>query len=253
MTNAANFDGQYALPVDYISGLRVVQTGNTTLQIKLGTCIDSTGNTNITLLSAINLNAAVNGKNGLDTGTFQASSVYNVFVISSSLGAEDPATIMSLSATPLLPSGSQYDSYRLVGHAFSDGSTHFIPVLMLGDNNFRKYRFTSAISVLSGGSATTLTSIGNLSGIIPVTPNQMDVLLNVDFTPATANDKVSLFPGQSGATVGAHVTGSVAAKVNSGQLMVQAQLVSNAQTILYINSAGSGSTNVWVQGFDCFL
>lgn len=248
--------GNVALATKYldgsIQGLNIAVASNTTLTVSAGSAIDSTNQSNMILPLAITINAAVNGLNGLDSGVFQASKTYGIYEIGSSMGAEPTGGIMSLSMTaPLLPVGKKYDVFKLIGLAFSDGSTHFLNVRQVGNSNLRQYYFDSNIAVLAAGTATSLTAI-DLSAAVPVI-DALPVYIEVEYTPATANDKVSFAPGGSTATLLPHINGSVAAKINSGQLKVLSKLVSSLPTILYINSAAAGSTNVWVTGFEHFV
>src|SRR5580658_10166225 len=76
---------QYGQDLDYyINGLQIsndATTPNTLLDIGPGSCLDSTGTFQLNSNSTIVINAAVNGLNGLDTGTFAASTVYAVYVV----------------------------------------------------------------------------------------------------------------------------------------------------------------------------
>src|SRR5258708_33714271 len=73
------------------------------------------------------INSAVNGVNGLDTGTIAASTQYAVYLIGDSRNYNNAAAVISLTSNypdPLMPSG--YDSYRLIGFMATDGPTHFV-------------------------------------------------------------------------------------------------------------------------------
>ncbi len=102
--------------------------------------------------------------------------------------------------------------------------------------------------MLAAGTATTLTNISLAAAVPPIAG--LPVRIDAEVTPATAGDKVSFAPAGSTATLLAHLTGSVAAIKNSGQFLIPSGLVTSAATIQYINSAASGSTNVWVNGFN---
>lgn len=151
----------------YINGLGIAP-GSTTTKINLaaGAARDSTNQNDIVLSSAVTINAATNGANGLDTGALGASTFYYVFVIGSSLGANpdvnidkqvstlasgttvlngtviaegqvtqpvynvannyQPAGLLSLSATA--PTlPIGYDMFRRVGAVLTSGGSVFLP------------------------------------------------------------------------------------------------------------------------------
>lgn len=234
----------------YVEGLALSVASTTTLGIAVGRCRDSGNLNDMSLGSAATINAANAGVlNGIDTGSLGASKLYYVYLIGSSLdpsGLHFPVGgLVSLSSSPLLPSG--YDIYRRIGWAFTDGSSHFLTNYQTGDGLVRKYFWDTSIAVLTSGTASTLTAI-DLSSAVPPIDNVL-VTLEVAFTPATANDKVSFAPYGSTATVLPSISGVVAAKIQTGQLDVVAKLNSSLPKVLYINSAASGNTDVQVYGF----
>lgn len=232
----------------YVNGMQVAWASTTTLTIAAGSCLDSTKQSNLNFSSAVTVNAAVVGANGIESGALANSTWYYIHAIWNSLDPENyQAGLISVSATaPDLPAG--YDSFRLLDYQQTDGSALFLKNYNMGNSNLRKKFWDSSIAVLTSGTATSLTAISLASAIPPV--NLLPVMLNVDFTPATANDTVSFAPFGSTATVLPHIAGSVAAKINSGQVMVMSKLDSTTPKILYINSAASGDADVWVAGFE---
>src|SRR5260221_5827486 len=108
-------------PFLYLNGLLLsndATTPNTKLDVASGICRDSNNIVDINLgnylgLSGIGtansstvINFAVNGINGLDTGTFAASTGYYIFAIADSSNRLVSGAIASLSATgPTLPFG----------------------------------------------------------------------------------------------------------------------------------------------------
>ena len=237
-------------PYLYVSGLQISRTGNGTLSIAAGAARDSNDVLDIVLTAATTLSSAASGINGLDTGTVAASTLYYVYVISSSNNSAVPGTLLSTSATaPALPFG--YDSIRLIGYFWTDGSSHFLTDRIVGNGSFRRHYFDTAIKVLTDGASQTLANIDVSTAVPPV--DGIPVNLQVDYTPNTAGDYVSLTPFGSTATVLPHVAGSVATKINTGQVQIQAKLNTATPTILYINSAASGKANIWVTGFEYFI
>lgn len=230
-------------------GLNVTVASNTTLGVAAGQGRDSTNTIDIILGTAVVIDTAVTGANGLDTGSLAASTWYYSHIIADSSGKKVTACILSASRTaPVLPFG--YDSFRWVSVERTDGSVHFLARNVVGNGITRTHVWDANIVALAGGTASTLTAIDLTASVPPI-----DLLLGtfqVDFTPATANDTASLAPFGSTATLLPHIAGSVAAKVNSGQLRVITKLNTTSK-ILYINSAASGATSVWTCGFEYYL
>jgi len=121
----------------------------------------------------------------------------------------------------------------------------------VGNGNLRESYWDSAISVLSGGTATTLTGVSLAAAVPPI--DNTPVLLSVSFTPATAADKVGITPFGSVATSIQAVSGVVAAKAQVAQIKALAKLDTATPKVLYINSAASGATTLLVVGYELFL
>jgi len=233
------------LPFAYANGLAVSWASNTTLSVALGQCRDSTNAFDLVISAAKTINAAVNGVNGLDTGTFAASTTYAVFVIGDSSGFSATGTLISTSATaPVLPTG--YDIFKRVGWAFSDSSTHFILATQTGNGLVREYWFDTMISVLSGGSSATLAAV-DLSAAVPAI--KAKVYLNAIFTPNAAADVATITSGSSVATTILELTGVVAAKAQAAQLITLSTLVSSVPKIQYKVTA-SGALTLYVTAFE---
>lgn len=237
-----------------INDLEITVASNTTLSVGTGIARDSTNSFDIPLNAVTTLNMAVQGVNGLDTGTFAEASQYYIYLIADPTLNNVPAVIASLSNTvPFLPQG--YSIYRWIGfEQTAGGSAAFLARYVTGNGNVRKHYWDAPISVLSGGTATSATAV-DLAGAIPTSTqaaNILPVLFDVSFTPASAGDKVTLVPGGSSSTTGASLS-AVAVHAQTGQLTVAAVQVSNDPQIKYINSASSGSTTLLVQGFEYYL
>lgn len=232
-------------PFLYINNLSVAWASNTTLTLASGICRDSTNTFDISLTANKTINAAVNGANGLDTGSFAASKCYAVFVVADSSGFNSPVGLISLSATaPVLPTG--YDIFRRVGWAFSDGSTHFILVYQSGNGSSRKYVYDEPVSALAAGTSATFAAVSLVQKIpaIEGTP----VKLQIDFTPNAADDASYIRAGGSSATNGIVTYGNVAAKKASAQVEVLTKLVSSEPKFEYKVTA-SGSLNALLVSF----
>lgn len=250
MTNTLNYEQVVNQPNLYVNNLQTEWGSNSTLTVASGQARDSSNVFDITLASGVTINAAVVGANGIDTGSLAASSTYYVHLIYDNTLVKPVAALLSLSSTaPTLPAG--YGFFRVIGIWLTDGSSHLIKGYQAGNGNVRQHYYDANISVVSAGTATSLTAV-DLSAAVPALDNT-PVYIQADYTPATAGDSVSFATSGSSATILPHITGSVAAKANTGQLKILSKLASSLPKIQYINSAASGSTNAWVCGFEYFI
>lgn len=257
------------LPFLYINGAQIsndATTEQTVIDIAAGIMRDSTntydmnignfnGQTNPSASANVVtlVNAAVNGFNGLDTGSLGASKVYYVYVISDPVSGNPTGAILSLalpSVGPLMPFG--YSAFRHIGYAITDSSNHFLLGYNAGNNNARTFMYDAPISVGTTSSEASYTAI-NLIKFVPLV-NNLPVWLNYSFS-GTAADTLSLQPGN--ATGDAVV---IEAQVNSqairGQCMVLAQNTTISSvlspTINYKNS-GTDTIAITVGGFNYYI
>lgn len=262
-------DPIYALPHLYISGMNISFASTTVIAIAPGQARDANdvidmpisfpdanNNINPAILyqnyqQPILINSAVTGYNGVDTGTIAASSQYAIYLIGDSRGYNPVGAVISLTsnAYPTLPSG--YDSYRLLGFAATDGSSHFVYATQKPQNmkNAMQYFNSPAITVLTGGNATSFTVIDlTTSSAIPTTtlPNVI-VDLFVTFTPAAAGDTVQFRPTGSSATAGlVTITGAAAGYAQTQYIQVIAGVGSSKPEIDYKVTSGSDAVTVAV-------
>ncbi len=250
-------------PFLYINGIIASVASNTTLSISAGQCRDSNdimdiglGSSNPNIQGVVTaaplvLNAAVNGANGLDTGTFLASKVYAVYVIADSRYYQPVASLLSLSLTaPLMPFG--YDSMRLIGYAITDSSVHFLTNYVSGNNNARSvvYDAPQATSVTAGTSATYAAI--DLSALVPAV-DQTPVMFRANWTANAAADTFNMQGGYSTGdawTMIAPVAGGTAHTVGFGRVL--SQLVSSVPKSNYKVSA-VGGVAINVAGFEFFV
>lgn len=262
----------YALPHLYIQGLQLsaaTPTAATVIAVAPGAARDSSNsidmvvglqnyfnNDNPTLLfqnyqPGLFINSALNGANGLDTGTIAASTSYAIYLIGDSRNYQTTAAVLSLTSNiaPTLPQG--YDSYRLIGFWSTDGSSHFVYATTKPQNiaGLLTYFNSPAVSVLSGGTATSFTAMDlTTNAAIPTTtlPNIIVTLL-VTFTPAAVGDTVQFRPTGSTATGGlATITGATAGIAQSQYIQVIAGIGSSKPEIDYKVTSGSDSASVSV-------
>lgn len=259
----------YALPHLYTSGLQLSAASTTVLAVSPGAARDSTNSIDMVVglqnyfgidnpavqfanyQPGLLINSALNGANGLDTGTIAASTQYAIYLIGDSRNYLNTAAVLSLTSNtaPLLPQG--YDSYRLIGFIETDGSSHFVYATHKPQNisGLLTYFNSPAISVLSGGNATTFTAI-DLTGssAVPTTtlPNVIVTLL-VQFTPSAAGDVVQFRPTGSSATSGIPtITGVTAGIAQTQYLQMIAGVGSSKPEIDYLVSVSGDAVSVSV-------
>lgn len=262
-------DTIYALPHLYVSGLSISPASTTLLSVAPGAARDSNnvmdmvvglqnyfGNTNPAVQNAnyqagLIINSTTTGVNALDTGTIAASTQYAVYLIGDSRNYNNTAAILSLTSNsaPIMPSG--YDSYRLIGFIQTDGSSNFVYATHKPQNiaGLLQYYNSPAISVLSGGTATSFTAIDlTTNSAIPTTtlPNVI-VGLFVTFTPAAVGDVVQFRPTGSSATANLPTITGVAAGVAQTQYInMIAGVGSSKPEIDYLVTSGSDAVTVTV-------
>lgn len=239
------------LPFLYINGMIVsnnTTTPNTKIDVSSGQCRDSNDVMDIVLNTSVTINAAANGAiNRLDTGTFAASKIYAVYAIGDSTNKNPSGCLLSLASntTPTMPFG--YDSYRRIGYAVSDASTHFLLAYVTGTNTFRQFFYDAAqATAITAGNSTTYAAI-DLSALVPPFNNVL-VSVKSALTPSAAGRGVFLQPAN--ATGDAIVIlGQVTSVVINSYNIVQGQLVTSLPKINYKVSNGSDAVAISVAGF----
>lgn len=265
-------DPIYSLPHLYIAGLNISVASTTVMAIAPGQARDSTDNIDMPVgfpnlqgntvpdvlfqnfMQPIFVNSAVNGANGLDSGALIATMDYAIYLIADSRGYKPVAGILSLTsnAFPLLPLG--YDSYILLGFVQTDGAVHFVASATnpLNARNLRSYYLSPAVSVLSGGNATTFTAI-NLSTPIPTTTaRNVIAYLLVTFIPAAIGDNVQFRPTGEGTpqTAGLVTITGIAANIAQTQyIQVICGVAGGIPEIDYKVSVAGDSVSVSVVGY----
>ncbi len=262
----------YALPHLYLQGLQLsssAPTGATAIIVAPGAARDSTNSIDmvvglqnyfgidnpaaqyINYQPGLLVNSLVNGVNGLDTGTIAASTQYAVYLIGDSRNYNNTAAVLSLTSNiaPILPSG--YDSYRLVGFWATDGSSNFVYATNKPQNigGLQTYFHSPAISVLSGGNATSFTAIDlTTNSAIPTTTlENIIVTILVTFTPVAVGDVVTFRPTGSSATGNLwSITGTTAGIAQSAYIQMIAGVGSSKPEIDYKVTASGDAVSVSV-------
>lgn len=247
------------LPLLYVNGCNLSRPSATTLSLSAGICRDSTNTFDLnignylglsgvgTANSATTINAAVNGLNGLDTGSLGASSDYYVFVIASSVGYYPTGAILSLSATaPKLPFG--YDLFRRVGAVLTDGGSSLWPFFQTGNGSEKNYQFDNTITVVNNLGNTTPQTL-SLTPSVPPGANSARVLLYAILTPNTAGNSFLLQP--TGAiTIPINISAPVVSQANKiAPFMFTPAKVAGNYSINWATTSASDVLNLNVYGY----
>lgn len=247
-----------AYPYFYINGLQIsndATTPNTLLDVSAGVTLDSTNTFQMISQAAMVINAANTGLNGIDTGTFAASKVYAVFLISDPVTNKPTGCMISLSYTqPLMPFG--YGAFRLIGYAATDSSAHFLKGYWTNqDSATRLFMFDAPqATAITAGNATSYTNV-NLTALVPLV-NNLPVYIASAFTPGAASRTLNLTPG-NGVGNAVTVTGQVTSVVVTTNSLVMAQTVAistvNSPTVNYKVSNAGDAVALNVAGYQFTL
>lgn len=237
----------------YANGLKIsnnVATPNTKLDIATGSILDSTGVYQLSVSSALTINAANSGLNGIDTGSFAASKIYYVYVIADPVAQQATGAMISLSATPLMPFG--YSAYALIGYAVSDSAVHFLKGYWTAGNScYRKFVYDAPqATAVTAGAQTSYTAVA-LTNLVPVVEDT-PVSIAFAFTPGAASRVLNMTPG-NGTGDAVTITGQVTSVVVSDNVMVMSKVTSAVPEIDYKVSNGGDAVNIKVAGYDFVL
>ena len=249
-------------PLLYINGMKLTNdatTPNTKFNVTAGICRDSTNTFDINLgnyngqnnsgtaNSTTTVNAAVNGINGLDTGSIVAAKVYYIYVVGDAVSGNATGVMMSLalpSVGPLMPFG--YNVFRWIGCiTTAAGGATFVLGYWSGDNNARRFTYDAPIatSVTAGTSATYAAIV--LTTLVPAS-DDLPVLFKADWTANAAADTFNMHGGNSTGdqwTLIAPVAGGTAHTVGFGTVL--SQLVAGVPTSSYkVSAVGGVAINV---------
>lgn len=251
-TTVENNEPIVNLPFLYINGLQMsndATTPNTILDIAAGQCRDSGNVYDMSSSAVVKINIAVNGINGLDTGTVAASTFYAVYLLADAQGYNTTGAIISLSSTvPLMPKG--WSIYRRIGWILLDGSSHILKFYQVSGNGggrFMQYDAPITVTVTSSGTATAYTAL-DLSVAVPVT-NTGRVQYYFKWTPNAAADTIKFQP--TGATGDYIVNTGLITTVAQDEVVEIYPLIATAKPeISYKMSTASATLNaVTVMGY----
>lgn len=230
----------------YVNGLQISRTSTTVLSVAPGSILDSTGTFQLSLGVAQAITATNTGLNGLDTGTFAASTVYAVYLVADPVTQQATGAMISASFTqPLLPFG--YSAFALVGYATTDVSTHFLPGYWsagIGCPRLFMYDAPQATAV-TAGAATTYTAV-SLETLVPLAALR-PVWIATNFTPNVAGHGLYMQPQEAtgdaitilGQVATVHMTNNSLLYANSNSTHMQINYkVTDAADAVAINVAG---------------
>lgn len=200
----------------YVNGLDLAQGNTTTWRVSPGIARDSTNTNDLALGDSTLINIAVNGLNGLDTGTVAASTLYAIYIIGDSSNYHPTGCIMSLSITaPVLPFG--YDMFRRIGWGRTNGSSLTTTIFQTGRGMYRTYTLYAPVNVLTNGAATTSTAVSLLNSAPPANGGGL-AIFEVVYTPASATNIATFGAQNSSSTIQRFGTGVAGAQY--GQVTV---------------------------------
>lgn len=241
-------------PWFYANGLQITNdatTPNTLLDIGTGSILDSTGNFQLELTTALKVNTATLGFGGIDTGTVAASTVYAVYVVFDPVDANLPGAMISLSYTgPLMPFG--YSAYALIGFVTTDASVNILKGYWTGGNTASRLFFYDApqATAVTAGHGTTPTLV-DITKWVPKFNNK-PTWISTSYVPATAGNTLKMQPS-AGTGFPVTVTGQVATVAVTTNSLLMSSLVSGVQGINYELANGSDAVAVNVAGYQFFI
>lgn len=237
------------LGLSYANNMQVSRASNTTLTIATGQVRDSTNVFDIVLASTLTLNAAVNGVNGLDTGTFAASKMYYVYAVMDPTNKIATGTVLSLSVSgpTTIPSG--YSAYRLLAAWPSDASTHFLAGQYSGNSGGKVFYYdTPLATAVTAGNGTTFAAVNLLNLVPAIDATQVDFYMA--FTPGAASRTASFRPTGSSSTNGEHViTGQVSAVVVDQKVRLITNLATGNPELDWKVSNAGDALAISIEGF----
>lgn len=233
------------IPVPFANNLNISVASDSTLSITAGSIRDSSNVFDITLDEAVTLDAEVVGANGIDTGALGNSSWYYVYAIGDTTLYRDPATLISLSATPYLPFG--YDVLKRIGYARTDGSADFVELYQIGNSNMRQYFWDEMVTVLDAQGSATYADVDCAAAMAPGTR-----IANVRwlFVPATVTNTFALRPNGSASTGNIAGKSDVVSVPHRGYDQI---LTDTSRVAEYLTTSASDDLSLFVTSFYDFI
>lgn len=227
----------------YINGLGLTYLTATTFSVAAGRARNSTDVNDIISTTALTLNTAERGANGLDQGSMANNTFYAVFIVADSYLNNSPCVLISTSATaPLLPYG--YDMFRRIGYVLTNGSAQILDFTQRGSDSDRNMWYADAIATnITAGAATSFATVTASAGAPPLAKQLfVKAVLTAD---AGATRTAALRETSSGSTAGQVFMSSPASTVTTASLVCPCgtsgeidYLVSNASAALALSVSG---------------
>lgn len=242
-----------------IFGLNVSRASATTLEISEGRCRDSSNKMDLsvgsdfenlqgsTVSAPLTVDPSAVGAGGIDAGALAANKVYAVYVIGDSQGYKQTAGMLSLASnsTPTMP--FEYNAYRLVGYALTNGSSQFILMNQSGEGHLRRLMLDAPLVVAANSTNTSYSAI-DLSAAVAPQDNAM-VYLQVDQEAVAAANLVNVQKfGGTGDTLSQRAAYATGTGTWTGHVHCPVGLDSGAPKVNAKVSAGDYS--LYVIGFE---
>lgn len=227
----------------YVQGMQLSWGSNTTMAMAAGQARDSSNVNDIVLSGSVTMNAAVNGINGLDTGSLAANTLYAIYAVGDSSENNASGAVISANlSAPLMPVG--YDMYRLIGYVRTDGSSHFLLGYWSGSANERVFVYDVPIATaVTAGNSATYAAV-TLATFVPAVQNVL-AKIETNWTANAAGDTLALQPFNAVGDTVKYIAPVAGASAHTlVREYVQAQLNSGAPEINYKVSAGTVAINV---------
>lgn len=231
----------------YVQGGRLSFLTGTTISVASGQFRDSTNVNDLVLSSAVTINAATNGANGLDVGSLANSTLYAVYVIGDSTGFKATGALLSVSySAPTLPAG--YDMFRRVGSVLTSGAAAILDFTQAGDSLDRPLWYAAAVTTSVSAGASTTFALVDCSAIVPATAGQ--IILKSALTADAGGTRTAAFKATiSSSTAGQAITSSPASTITSASIVCPCSTVTGVTGVDYLVSNSSAALAVSVFGY----
>ena len=250
------------LGVKYFNGCILQWASNTTMTIYPGEGRDNTDSNDIVIsgdeqnpinFPPMTISVSSVGLNGMDSNKVANNTNYGVYIIGDSTKNKKAAAVISPSNFfPMLPGG--YDIFRRAGFIRTDGSGNILKWFQYGRSQDRTYYYDVPLPVLTGGSATSFTSVpldSGMPGIFFLAPGLLapssEVLLQITYTASNAANSIQ-FASNAGATTSILSFGSGFAGVQKTTMWVP-----TFGNQIFYKVTGTDLVNISVCGFKDYL
>ena len=231
----------------YVQGGKIAFVSGTKVSIASGQFRNSTNANDIILSSAVTINAAINGANGLDSGALANSTLYAVYVIADSTGYNATAGMLSTSFTaPTLPVG--YDMFRRLGAVLTSGAAAILDFTQADTGISRAVWYGAAVASAVTAGASTSFAVVDCTAIVPSTASQ--IILKAVLTADGGATRTAAFKDlASSSAAGQAIISSPASTVTTASVVVPSVVAGGVTGVDYLVSNGSAALAVSVFGY----